>query len=73
MLYLFTFLIRIIIIYHAKKFHDNINELSRLLIEKSTTINIFLILIVYFENEFLKTISNTLLKDFYFKQIYKQI
>lgn len=50
--------------------YSNANRLSRLLIVETNLINVFLVVVINVEKDFLKEILSTLPKDPYFRKIY---
>jgi len=71
-MYLFTYLLRIIIVYCLKKNYNNANNLSRLLINY-TNINCYFVITIVINKEFLYSFLNALKINSYFRKIYKKI
>ncbi len=71
-MYLFTYLLRIIIVYCLKKNYNNANDFPRLSINYGN-INCYSIIIIVVNKEFLYNFRDVLKIDFYFRKIYKKI
>jgi len=71
-MYLFTYLLRIIIVYCLKKSYNNANNLSRLLINYAN-INCYFVITIVINKEFLYSFLNALKINSYFRKIYKKI
>jgi len=71
-MYLFTYLLRIIIIYCFKKNHNNANNLLRLLINYAN-VSCYSMITIVVNEEFLHSLCDALKIDLYFQKIYKKI
>ncbi len=71
-MYLFTYLLRIIIVYRFKKNHNNANNLLRLLINYANA-NCYPMIIIIVNEEFFHNLRDALKIDSYFQKIYKKI
>ncbi len=71
-MYLFTYLLRIIIVYCFEKNHKNANKFSRLLINY-TNVNCYFVITIVVNEEFLHSLCDALKIDLHFRKIYKKI
>jgi len=71
-MYLFTYLLRIIIVYCLERNHNNANDLLRLSINYAN-VNCYSMITIAINEEFLHSLRDALKIDLHFRKIYKKI